>query len=288
MKKTIMLAMIFALCTTGLQAATIKPQKSVLAVVNGTKITAGDLTTRLWWQHGAAVLSELLDERLLLEEAARLNIKAEPKEIAERLAALSANVEKSQFEKNLRILGWTETDLTDLFKRQIMVRDTVIAAKKIAVTDEDAKYFFDTNKEKLNTPEAVKLSQIFVNTKAEAEAALEALATGSDFAKYSALKSADANLKKNNGNLGFVNKATLLPEIEKEVFALEVNKPSRIFATGRGFSIFLVTEHRKALEAVFEKIKDELKVGLLNQALSQKLPELAGELRQKSKIEIIP
>jgi len=283
-----MLATTLSLCAAGLQAATVRPEKTVMAVVNGAKITAGDLTAQLWWQHGAAVLSEMIDEKLVLEEAARLKISADPKEIESRVTAMSAGLDKGQFEKNLKMVGWTETDVRELIKRQLMVRETVMAAKKISVTDEDLKAFYDENKDKLNLPEAVKLSQIFVDTKADADAALESLAVGANFAKLSALKSTDAALKKNGGSLGFISKGSLLPDIEKEVFGLEKGAYSKIFPTGKGFSIFYVEEHRPAQPAVFEDIKVELKVAMLNQTLSKKLPELAAELKQKAKLELVP
>lgn len=74
MKKTMFVAALLALCGAGLQAATVKPEKSVIAVVNGKNITAGDITTRLWWQVGIQGLTELIDEKLILEEAATLGV----------------------------------------------------------------------------------------------------------------------------------------------------------------------------------------------------------------------
>lgn len=288
MNKKMIIVMTLALCATGLQAATIKPEKSVMAIVNGTKITAGELTIKLWWQNGAAALSELIDEKVILEEAARLKIKADAKEVEARIAAMFSSADKAQFEKNLKAVGWTEADLRELVTRQLTIRDTVMSVKKIEVTEDDMKTFFETNSEKMITPEAVELRQIFVNIRAEADAALETLAVGADFAKLSALKSSDATLKKNSGSLGFINKGTLLPEIEKEIFALQDKTHSGIIPTGNGFSIFYVESHRPPQPAVFEKVKDELKVAMLNQALTQKLPELAKELKQKAKIEILP
>jgi len=288
MKKKLMIGMALALCATGLQAATIKPEKSVMAIVNGTKITAGELTIKLWWQNGAAALSELIDEKVILEEAARLKIKADAKEVESRMVAMFSSADKAQFEKNLKALGWSEADLRELVTRQLTIRDAVMSVKKIAVTEDEMKTFFESNSEKMITPEAVDLRQIFVNTRAEADALLETLAVGADFAKLSALKSADATLKKNSGSLGFINKGTLLPEIEKEIFALQEKTYSTVIPTGNGFSIFYVESHRTPQPAVFEKVKDELKVAMLNQSLSQKLPEFAKELRLKAKIEILP
>lgn len=283
MKRTILIAAAIALCSTGLYAAD-KP----VAVVNGQKITREELTKKLWWQYGAQGLADLIDDRVLLEEAARLGLKADPKELDARFASLSAGyTDKSQFEKNLSAVGWTPQELRDLLRRQTLIRGAVIADARINITDEDAKAFFDKNKGKLGAQESVKLSQIFVNTKAEADDAYLALSAGADFARLSALKSTDANLKKNSGALGYISRGMLLPEIEKEIFALKPGQYTKTVATGSGYSIFRVEEIRPGQEASFEKLKEDIKATLLNQAITQKLPELAAELRQKAKIEIL-
>ncbi len=284
MKKTIITLALLAACTTGLYAAS-----RTVAVVDGGKVTADELTKKLWWQYAGQGLTELVDEKLLLEEGARLGIKADPKEVEARFNTLAAGyTDKDLFEKNLKSVGWSAQDLRGLISRQLVIRNTVIAAKKLAVTDEDAKAFFDKNKERLGTPESVKLSQIFVNTKAEADDAYDLLSTvGADFSKLSTLKSADANLRKNNGSLGYISKGMLLPEIEKEIFALQVGQYTRPLATGNGYSIFKAEERKPGKEAVFETIREELKTAILNQLIAQKLPELAQELRQKARIEIV-
>ncbi|OGR65467.1 MAG: hypothetical protein A2X31_11740 [Elusimicrobia bacterium GWB2_63_22] len=284
MKRTILAAAAVALLGTGLYAA----EKNV-AVVNGVKIAPQELTKKLWWQYSAQGLSELIDEKLLLEEAARLSLKADPKQVDARLASLEANYpDKAQFEKNLKSVGWSKGELRELIRRQMLIRAAVIAAGRLAVTDEDAKAFFDKNKERLGSPESVKLSQIFVNTKAEADDAYDLLTSvGADFAKLSSLKSSDANLKKNNGSLGYIAKGMLVPEIEKEIFALQPGQFTKPMPTGNGYSIFRAEERRPGKEADFAAVKEELKAAILNQAVTQKLPELAAELRAKAKIEII-
>lgn len=281
MKKTILAAAALALFAGGLQAADV-------AVVNGQKLTREELTKKLWWQYAAQGLTELIDEKLLLAEADRLKIKADPKELEARYNSLAASQDKAAFEKNLKSVGWSPADLKDLLRRQLTIRATIIAAKKLAVTDADAKTFFDANKERLGAPETVKLSQIFVNTKAEADDAYDLLTSvGADFAKLSSLKSSDANLRKNSGAIGFISKGMLLPEIEKEVFSLQPGQYTKPMATGNGFSIFKAEERKSGQPAAFEALKEDIKAAILNQAVTQNLPQLAAELRQKAKIEII-
>jgi len=284
MRKFILAAAALAFCTAGLYAA----DKSV-AVVNGKKIVSSELTKKLWWQYAAQGLSELIDEHLLLQEGSRLGVKADKKEVEARFDTLAAGyTDKAVFEKNLKSVGWSAGDLRALITRQLIIRGTVIEAKKLSVSDEDARTFFEKNKERLGTPESIKLSQLFVNTKAEADDAYDLLTSvGADFAKLSALKSADANLRKNNGSLGYISKGMLLPEIEKEIFALQTGQYTKPMATGSGFSIFRAEERKPGLQASFEAVKTDLKTAILNQAITAKLPELAGELRQEAKIEII-
>ena len=284
-KQTIAVFALAALLAGGAQAA---QQKSV-AIVNGEKITADDLTKKLWWQHAAKDLSDLIDERLLLEEGARLGVKADKTEVDARFAALQANYpDKAAFDKNLRSVGWSEKDLRGLIADQLLMRGAVIAARKIAVTDADVKTFFDANKDKLGSPEAVKLSQIFVPSKGEADDAYELLSTvGADFAKLSSLKSSDAALRKNAGALGFIARGMLQPELEKEIFALMPGEYTRPIQTGAGYSIFKAEEIRPRQEASYDAVKADLKAAMMNQAISQQLPVLVSELRKKAKIEIV-
>lgn len=284
MKKIILAAAALAVLAGGAAAA----EKNV-AVVNGKKVAADELTRKLWWQYGAQGLSELIDEKLLLEEAARLGVKAADKDVDEKMAALEAGyTDKAQFEKNLKSVGWSRTDLRDLIKRQMLMRGAIVAAKKLAFTDEDARAFFDKNKERLGSPESVRLSQIFVTSKEEAADAYDLLTSvGADFAKLSSLKSADANLKKNGGALGYVSKGMLIPEIEKEIFSLQPGQYTKPLTTGNGFSIFRAEERRPGKEADFAALKEEIKAALLNQAVTQNLPVLTAELRQKARIEIV-
>ncbi|MCM2267302.1 MAG: peptidyl-prolyl cis-trans isomerase [Elusimicrobiales bacterium] len=282
MKRAILAAFALALMAGVAGAADI-------AVVNGKKITREELTKKLWWQYGAQGLSDLIDEKLLMEEAGRMGLTADPKEIEARFNSLAAGYpDKVQFEKNLKSVGWSAADLKDLIRRQLTIRATVAASRRLTVTDAEAKDFFDKNKDKLGLPESVKLSQIFVNSKAEADDAYDLLTSvGADFAKLSSLKSADANLRKNNGAIGVISKGMLLPEIEKEVFALAPGQYTKPMATGTGFSIFKAEERKPGQAAAFETVKEDVKTALLNQAITQNLPLLAGELRQKAKIEVM-
>ena len=284
MKRTILLAALMALATGSAGA-----QDRAVATVNGDKITSGDITKKLWWQYSAQGLSDIIDERLLLQEAARLKTSYDAKEAGKRFETLAAGYkDKQEFDANLKTVGWTAEDVKELIKHQLLIKGTVITAKGISFNDADIKAFFETNKEKLGKADSVKLRQLFVGTQAEADDAYLALSAGADFAKLSALKSTDENLRKKEGDIGVISKGLLLPEIEKAIFALKPGQYTKAMATGNGFSIFKLEASVPGEPAkLTDALKADLKTGLINQAVNQKLPELVAELRKQAKIEVI-
>ena len=284
MKKLLIFAALMGL-TSGLVCA----QEHVIATVNGAKITSADITKKLWWQYSAQGLSELIDEKLLLEEAARLKITYDTKEADKRFEILtSAYKNKNELEATLKTVGWTSTEVKDLINHQLLIRNTVIAAKGISVTEADIKASFELNKEKLAKPESVKLLQIYVNTKAEADETILSLSAGADFAKLSGLKSTNEALRKKNGDIGAsITKGMLPPEIEKVIFALTPGQYTKPIATGNGYSIFKLESFTPGESAkLSDTLKAELKTTLVNQAVAQKLPQLVSELRQKARIDV--
>lgn len=286
MKKTALLVLL-AVSFNGLAGA---QESRVIATVNGETITAGELAKNLWWQHAPQGLSDLIDERLLLAEAARLNIPFDAKAAEQRFETIaSAYKDKKEFEKNLKAANRTEKDVKDLIKRQALIRALVITAKNITPADADITAFFEQNKTRLGKPESAKLRQIFLTSKEAADDAYVALSAGADFGKLSALKSNDENLKKTEGDLGYISRGMLLPEIEKEVFALKAGQYTKPLAIGTSYSIFKLEDLKPAEPAVLdETLKTNIKIALINEAITQKLPELITELKAKAKIEIKP
>jgi len=176
MKRTVIFAALI-----GLASGLVCAQERVVAKLNGAKITSTDITKKLWWQYSAQGLSELIDEKLLLEEAARLKVPYDAKEADKRFETLAAGYkDKSEFENNLKAVGWDSADVKNLIKNQLLIKNTVIAAKDINVTDADVKAFFEQNKEKLGKPESFKLLQIYTGTKAEADEAYLSLSVGAE------------------------------------------------------------------------------------------------------------
>ena len=258
----------------------------IMLTVNGKAITADELTKRLWWIHTAQELSDLVDERLLLEEAARLKVTADEKKVEKKFAQLRAKYKnKEEFEKNLKAMNCSEQELKIILQNAFLIRNLALTAKNITVTDTDIRKTYDNNTERFTIPESAHLRQIFVNTGAEADGIYMALSAGADFAKLSSLKSTDGKLNKNGGDLGFIPRGTLQPELEKLVFALKPGQYTKPLATDNGYSIFKMEELKSPEKIKYETVKEDIKANLIDQAITQALVDLVTELRSKAKFE---
>ena len=282
-KKALLLAACFTAVST---AACFAGGKGLVATVNGDKITENDLTKRLWWYSASKGLNELIDETLLLQEAGKLKVKADEKEVKERLNEIKSGKDSKEFEKNLESINWSEKDLAGLIRNQLTIRDTVVKKGGIEVTDEMAKDYYDKNTERFRTPESAKLLQIFVSDKAKADTAYAALEAGADFAIMSEKQSDDPGLRENKGNLGFINKSMLQPDLAKEVFALKAGEYTKPIPTGNGFSIIKMEEYKASEKIEYENAKEDLKAAMKNQMINDYLPRLVAELKADAKIEL--
>jgi len=256
--------------------------------VNNYKISRADVEKRMNANYFNKTLQDIIDESLILQEAKKNNIKVEDKEISERLNSIISNFKnKSDFNKTLSSINLTEKQYKEMLKDQILIEKTVIAIKKIEITDEDVKKFYDSNKEKFSSPQSFKLRQIVVKNKQEADDLYIALVAGANFEKLAEIKSIDENLRKNKGDIGYISKNMLSPEIQKEISPLKQGEFTKPIMIGDLYTILKVEEIRPDRILTFDEVKFNLKDNLLNQLINQKKIELINELRAKSKIEYL-
>jgi parvulin-like peptidyl-prolyl isomerase len=154
----------------------------------------------------------------------------------------AAPMTKDQFDQTLsqwlasaqQGAGFTETDLRQIIKAAVL-REKL----QQAIGDEIPA-----------TVEQVHARHILVATQAEAQAVLDRLKNGEDFATLAKELSQDTGSKDSGGDLGWFPKGTMLPEFEAAAFSLPVGQVSGIVQTQAGFHIILVLEHdpNRALE----------------------------------------
>lgn len=115
------------------------------AVVNGETVSQAELDERLQARAGAQVLEELINEKLILQEAEKQKIAVGDKEINERLTELKKGFPSEQeFKKNLKDNNMTLAEA----KKQLRIQLSMdkLLEKTVEINEKDVKAEYERNK----------------------------------------------------------------------------------------------------------------------------------------------
>lgn len=204
-------------------------------------------------------LESIINQKLLYAEASKLSLDKDP------------DVQKQLDEARKEIL------IRAYLKEEI--------ENTVKVTDEEAKKYYDANKDKLKEPEKINVSHILVDSEAEAKDILAKLKGGADFAALAKEKSKDAS-KEKGGEIGFIAKGQTAPEFEQAAFALQPGQLSNVVKTQFGYHIIKVTEKQPEKLMAYDDIKDQLKQMMLSGKQKESFDALLKDLRDKNKVVV--
>jgi len=141
------------------------------------------------------------------------------------------------------------------------VRNAV--AGEVDLTDDQIEAYFEGNRDRYDTEEEVRASHILVNTEDEAQAILDELGGGADFATLAKERSTDTGSAANGGDLGWFKRGQMMKPFEDAAFSLQVGETSGIVETDYGYHIIRVTDRKEAthpeLSAVIDQVRSDLK-----------------------------
>ncbi|AZN39510.1 peptidylprolyl isomerase [Paenibacillus albus] len=251
--------------------------------VNGEAITKNDLYNAMATLGGEQTLNNLIQDKLVTQEAIKKGIVINENDIEAEIASIKKQFpSEADFEAALQQAGMTLEDLKKQTPMQIRIRKLVQPLVK--VTDAEVKQYFEANKEMYDQPEQVKASHILVATKADADAIMKQLKAGADFAKLAKEKSLDTGSKEAGGDLGYFGKGVMVAEFEKAAFALKTGELGGPVKTEFGYHIIKVFDHKAAKAATFAEYQAEIKEQLIRQKVSARSASWLEELKAKAQI----
>jgi len=243
------------------------PPETILASFGGQTITLGEFN-QLWDQvpeeyklqlDKSMVLDQMISEALLIQEAKTKKLEEDEK-VAEQIKKM------------------TEQILVQaLIEREIL--------NKVKVNDEEVLEYYEQNKDSFTEKKQVHLYNILLETEEEAQNILEQLKAGEEFSEIAIEKSTGPSAAQ-GGDLGYVTKGTIIPEIEEVVFALEVEELSEVLKTDFGFHILKITEKKPETVKAFEEVKEDIIQTLLPIKQKEAFENFLEELKGKTEIEI--
>jgi peptidyl-prolyl cis-trans isomerase C len=241
-------------------AATLStlPPSTVVATVDGTKVTASDLQAILRALPPASQQQALRSPRQFLDQFGllrKLSAMAEQAKLHERSPL------REQLEYN-RMVGMAQAELLE-------------AQNQIHISTEDAQKQYEANKAKY---EQAKVKVIYIPFSANAPAAQQSTAEkkvlteaeakekaekllveikgGADFVKLVKEHSGDPVSKGKDGDFGNIKRSDRIPEaIKTAVFALKPGEVSEPVRQPNGFYLFRLEE---SSQQTFDQVKDQI------------------------------
>ncbi len=154
--------------------------------------------------------------------------------------------------------------------------------KRTEVTEEEIEANFSAHEREYMYE--YRVSQILVNAPEEAERVKELLKTKS-FAWVANRYSVDP-VAKRGGDLGYLTKGNMIPELEAVVFSMKPGEVSGIIQSDFGYHVFKLDDVREALVAVrIEDVREQIMNSIMLEKRKKAYGEFLDSLKASAKIE---
>lgn len=140
------------------------------------------------------------------------------------------------------------------------------AVSGVSVSDDEAKKYYDDNKEQFIGEETVTASHILVKTEDEAKTLYEKIASGEVSFENAARENSTCPSKANGGSLGEFSRGQMVPEFDAAVFSMQVGEITKEpVKTQFGYHLIRLDAKNEAKPIEFSEIKDRIKSALLGE-----------------------
>lgn len=266
--KKIMLGILAALFAVSL-AGCGSESKRILAKVDGDRITFKDFNDRIsklpkQYQdivrtQKRSYLDDLIMEKLLYKKA------------------VQAGIDKDKETQEIITEAAKKIIIARLVEREV--------EKKVKISDDDVRKYYDEHSEEFMLPARWRASHILVDTQEEADVIKQKLAQGASFEELAREKSKDAAAKA-GGDIGYFSKGQLVPEFEEECYKLKVGEASGITKTQFGYHVIMLTDKKNPEVQDFLAVKDMIKRELDREKKKALLDKMMQDARGNARIVI--
>ena len=283
------------------------------AIVNGQEISAEavnfelDRLVRFYMGHGmtmaeirqnlpkleAKALDQAIGAKLLLDQAARLDIPVTEKDIDAEVARVVQQVGgEENYKKALAAQGISEADFRKELEKGARVNMLVnqACAHVADPTEDEVTAFYEAHKQEYVEPHQVLCQHILV--KGSNDAALDKIKEirerivndKADFAEE-AKKHSDCPSGAQGGSLGWFGRGMMVPEFDKAAFEMKKGEVSGVVTTEFGYHIIYKADEKGGGQQTIVDVHDQIKDLLRHEARGKAMDAYVAELREKATIE---
>jgi len=317
LQKALFALTLSALATTSIvgRAQEAAPKKEsgevierIVAVVNGDPLLLSELRTRatpylarvmqapemqrmqLMQQLYGDLLTQLIDERLLEQEARKLSIAITTTDVERAIQNVQrqSGLKDPEFWEAVRGQGFTPENYKSDVRRQL-IRLKVINQKvrtRVNITEDDVRRRYDEQLRKARKSASFAVSHVFLSVDSDSVTKLAQVRSQADALKAKLTPdNFDAAIREHGGgDLGWVSQSDLPEVLAGTLIALEPGQISEPVRGPAGIHIFHLRDRREGETAIgsYETVKQNLFSELLDQAMARQEIAYLEELRKQS------
>ena len=250
------------------------------------------------------LIVNVVDEMLIVQRGKELGYRLGDEQFQSILANIKTENKletDAQFEAALKQENMTMAELRRSLERQMIisrVRQNEVLGR-IAVSEQEARRYYDAHLDEFTKPGTVTLREIFVSVPGDGvtlnvgadEAAAEKAAkiraralAGESFEKLAADLS-DAPSKSNAGLIGPLNLGDLAPDLRKLVEEMKAGSVSETLRTPRGYQILKLESSTPDETMPFEQAREEIGNRVFTDKQLEEFAKFMGKLRSEAIIE---
>ncbi len=248
------------------------------------------------------LLSQLIEDRLVYQEAKKLNIEVDEPDIERRIEKFKSRFKNTQeMEELLKHQGMSLNFIRDRFRRQAMIerlQDQEVRAK-VVVSPVEIESYYNEHPDEFSQSDSIKLRTITLKKNDEAkekgikdeeawrkiEAIHKKVLGGASFADLAKQDSEDSHALE-GGLAGWIEKGDMIPEIDQVIFSQKPGTISEMIETQMGYHLFWVEEKKPGHRRTLEEVRDEIHTRLYREKSETRFDEWLKELKQTAYISI--
>ncbi len=255
-------------------------------------------------QNKETLLQRMIDQMLIEHEAKKAGTgiaAVKDEEVMDVLNDILAknNATLADYQKRLAAEGNTLEGVKKEIKAQ-MLRMRLLRREvqsRILITDQEIGEFYDRHRQDYEGKEAVRVKQILLPVRADASQKerdsiknqavqlRERIVKGEPFESLAAQFSRGPAAAQ-GGDIGFVERGVILPEVEKAAFGLSVGQLSEVIETEMGFHLIAVVDKHGAGLKPLPVVRNEIKAKIEDEKIAKKYDEWIDGIRKKSFIDV--
>ena len=201
------------------------------------------------------LLTQMIENKLILQEAKKINITADDSEVEQRFKEVKSHFPSEDvFYAEVEKSGISTEILKKRYRENIMMAKLVDhqVRNKVVVTPIEIESYYNKHAEELKAPESVHLRCIVIRVEAgsteevakqKADDVLKLARDGRDFGELAKTYSQGAKAQE-SGDFGFVEKGQMREDFEKVIFSLKPGEVGDPLKTDTGYYIFKVDEKK--------------------------------------------